>query len=79
MEWDLDQTKPAQDPVTTYGPFACKAIPKIIRRELRGKPLIVFSGGLPRSSGDKYTVSVIHDEHVAFDFTSKVSKINPMT
>ncbi|XP_015837731.1 lethal(2) giant larvae protein homolog 1 isoform X3 [Tribolium castaneum] len=78
MVWDLDQNKPMQDPVTTYGPFACRAIPKIIRRELRGKPLIVFSGGLPRSSGsDKYTVSVIHDEqHVAFDFTSKIARQN---
>ena len=75
MAWDLDENKPSNEPVTTYGPFACRAIPKIVRRELNGKPLIVFSGGLPRSSGsDKYTVSVIHDEqHVAFDFTSKVS------
>ncbi|XP_063904574.1 lethal(2) giant larvae protein homolog 1 isoform X2 [Zophobas morio] len=74
MAWDLDENKPSNEPVTTYGPFACRAIPKIVRRELNGKPLIVFSGGLPRSSGsDKYTVSVIHDEqHVAFDFTSKV-------
>lgn len=75
MVWDLDQNeKPSRDPVTTYGPFACRAIPKIIRKELKGKSLIVFSGGLPRSSGsDKYTVSVIHDDqHVAFDFTSKV-------
>lgn len=75
IEWDLDQSdKPSNEPITTYGPFACRAIPKIVKTELRGKPLIVFSGGLPRSTGsDKYTVSVIHDEqHVAFDFTSKV-------
>lgn len=75
MVWDIEQSeKPSSEPTTTYGPFPCRAIPKIIRHDFKSKPLIVFSGGLPRSSGsDKYTISVIHDEeHVAFDFTSKV-------
>ncbi|XP_030755265.1 lethal(2) giant larvae protein isoform X2 [Sitophilus oryzae] len=75
MEWDVNQPdKPCGEPVSTYGPYACKAIPKIISRDLNGKELLVFSGGLPRGNyGDKYAVSVIHgDNHVAFDFTSKV-------
>lgn len=73
--WDIENgEKPLSEPVTTYGPFPCKAIKKIIRKEMDDNPLIIFSGGMQRSSySDKYTVSVIHgDEHVAFDFTSKV-------
>ncbi|XP_050298869.1 lethal(2) giant larvae protein homolog 1 [Anthonomus grandis grandis] len=78
MEWDVTQSeKPCGEPISTYGPYACKAIPKIAVKELNGEQLIVFSGGLPRANyGDKYSVSVIHgengDNHVAFDFTSKV-------
>lgn len=75
MVWSVDQPeKPIEDPVTTYGPFPCKAIPKILSTQLNSKRLIAFSGGLPRASyGDKYTVSCIHDsKHVVFDFTSKV-------
>lgn len=75
MIWDVEQgDKPAEEAVTTYGPFPCKAIPKILTREVKGKRLIAFTGGLPRASyGDKYTVSCIHDsKHVVFDFTSKV-------
>lgn len=75
MVWSVDQPdKPIEDPVTTYGPFPCKAIPKILTTQLDGKRLVAFSGGLPRASyGDKYTVSCIHDsKHVVFDFTSKV-------
>lgn len=76
MEWNIEQTdKPCGDPVTTYGPYSCRAIPKILSRDLNGEPLVVFSGGLPRANySDKYSVSVVHGEkHVAFDFTSKVS------
>lgn len=75
MVWSIDQAeKPIEDPVTTYGPFPCKAIPKILTTQLNSKRLIAFNGGLPRASyGDKYTVSCIHDsKHVVFDFTSKV-------
>ncbi|CAG9865318.1 unnamed protein product [Phyllotreta striolata] len=74
MEWNIDQSeKPVGEPITTYGPYACKAIPKILTRRLGDDQLLVFSGGLPRTYSDKYTVSVAHgDKHVAFDFTSKV-------
>lgn len=78
ITWELDmEGKPLIEPVTTYGPFPCKAIPKILHRQLHGQPLIIFSGGLPRASyGDKYTVAVIHDtKNVVFDFTSKVSLV----
>jgi lethal(2) giant larvae protein len=36
---------------------------------------VIFSGGMPRAShSDKYTVTVMQgeNEHVVFDFTSKV-------
>ncbi|CAH1129271.1 unnamed protein product [Ceutorhynchus assimilis] len=76
MEWDINQSeKPCGEPVSPYGPYSCKAIPKIMTREWEGESLIIFSGGLPRANhGDKYSVSVIYgeDEHVVFDFTSKV-------
>ncbi|GLV32955.1 lethal (2) giant larvae [Carabus blaptoides fortunei] len=73
--WDIDNgERPLSEPTTTYGPFPCKAVGKIIRKQLRDEQLLVFSGGMPRASySDKYTVSVIHGEqHVAFEFTSKV-------
>ncbi|XP_044734719.1 lethal(2) giant larvae protein homolog 1 isoform X2 [Chrysoperla carnea] len=73
--WDVTTgEKPCGEPVTTYGPFPCKAINKIEVKTLRGNSLLVFSGGTPRAScSDKYTVSVINgDKHVVFDFTSKV-------
>lgn len=75
MEWDIDQSdKPCGEPQAPYGPYACRAIPKILSGSLRDQPLVAFSGGLPRTNySDRYTVSVIHgDNHVAFDFTSKV-------
>lgn len=72
--WDIDDEKPGSEPVTTYGPFPCKCISKIIKKE----QLIVFSGGLPRASyGEKFTVSVLNEhKHVVFDFTSKVKFIS---
>lgn len=76
--WSIDNgDKPLLEPVTTYGPFPCKAITKILRKTMDDEPLIVFAGGMPRASySDKFTVSVIHGEkHVAFDFTSKVSLV----
>ncbi|XP_022916419.1 lethal(2) giant larvae protein isoform X2 [Onthophagus taurus] len=78
LTWELsdynDEDNPLPEPTTTYGPFPCKAIPKIIRKELNDQPLIVFSGGLPRASySDKHTVSVVHDtKHVTFELTSKI-------
>lgn len=78
MAWQIngdDDDNGDPEPTTTYGPFPCKAIPKLIRKELNGEPLIAFSGGLPRASySDKHTVSVIHENHhVTFDLTSKVA------
>lgn len=76
ISWDIskDGEKPSNEPVTTYGPFPCKAIPKVLCQNLNGSPLIAFSGGLPRASyNDKSTVTLIHNtKHVVFDFTSKV-------
>lgn len=78
-EWDVvDVTIKA--PVTPYGPYPCKTIPRIIRGMRNDNALIVFSGGMPRAShGEKHTVSVVdfgkgEDKPVAFDFTSKVSQ-----
>lgn len=79
ISWDIskDGEKPSNEPVTTYGPFPCKAIPKVLCQNLNGSPLIAFSGGLPRASyNDKSTVTLIHNtKHVVFDFTSKVFKV----
>lgn len=73
--WSIENgEKPLMEPTTTYGPYPCKAVTKIIRKTMDNEPLIIFSGGMPRASyGDKFTVSIIHGEKtVAFDFTSKV-------
>ncbi|XP_065162480.1 lethal(2) giant larvae protein isoform X2 [Atheta coriaria] len=72
--WHVDHENPVAGPTTDYGPFACKAILKIERYELKGEPLIVFSGGLPRANyGERFNVTVMNgDKHVAFEFTSKV-------
>lgn len=72
---DCEDGKPqGSNTNATYGPFACKATLKLIRKDLKGKPLITFSGGLPRSNyGDKFSVTVLHDDrHVVFDFSSKI-------
>lgn len=72
--WEVNESD-KREPMTPYGPFPCRTIPKILIEEQRGKPLIIFSGGLTRATySDKYTVSAIHgeDEHVVFDFSSKV-------
>lgn len=73
--WDIDNgEKPTSEPNTTYGPFPCKAVGKIVRKKMGDEQLIVFSGGMPRASySDKYTVSaILGEKHVAFEFTSKV-------
>ncbi|KAK9887726.1 hypothetical protein WA026_000044 [Henosepilachna vigintioctopunctata] len=73
MKWNVDESEKI-DLQNPYGPFPCRTIPKILSRDLKGKPLIVFSGGLARATySDKYTVSVLHgeDKHVCLDFTSK--------
>jgi len=68
--------KPKEQATTPYGPFPCKAINKIQWKTTKSKEsMYVFSGGMPRASyGDRHTVTVIQgkDQHVVFDFTSKV-------
>ena len=67
-----------------YGPYPCTPMTKILVKTMRnGEPLIVFAGGLPRSSySNKHSVSCLteneHDHnndrtrHVTFDFTTNV-------
>lgn len=71
---DATQSEPLENKVP-YGPFPCKAIPKICWQTTRkGPPYIVFQGGMPRASyGDRHSISVIHgNQQTAFDFTSRV-------
>ncbi|XP_030840039.1 lethal(2) giant larvae protein homolog 2 isoform X6 [Strongylocentrotus purpuratus] len=68
-------SSPAKEPLVPYGPFPCKAIPKILYLTTKSEPFTIFSGGMPRASyGDRHVVTVIQDktQHVVFDFTSKV-------
>ncbi|CAF0863937.1 unnamed protein product [Adineta ricciae] len=67
-----------------YGPYPCTPMTKICVKIMRnGDPLIIFAGGLPRSSySNKHSVSCLseneHDHnndrtrHVTFDFTTAV-------
>ncbi|CAF0865530.1 unnamed protein product [Rotaria sordida] len=65
-----------------YGPYPCTPMAKIDVKIMRnGDPLIIFSGGLPRSSySNKHTVSCLCENehnnertrHVTFDFTTGV-------
>ncbi|CAF0790685.1 unnamed protein product [Rotaria sordida] len=67
-----------------YGPYPCTPMTKICVKIMRnGDPLIIFAGGLPRSSySNKHSVSCLceneHDHnnertrHVTFDFTTSV-------
>ncbi|RVE69268.1 hypothetical protein OJAV_G00076060 [Oryzias javanicus] len=58
-----------------YGPFPCKAIPKILWRTTQSSsPVILYSGGMPRASyGDRHCLTIQQDkEHVTLDFTSRV-------
>ncbi|XP_044005271.1 lethal(2) giant larvae protein homolog 1 isoform X2 [Aphidius gifuensis] len=68
------------EPTTVYGPFPCKAISKIMAHPIDNDgdddddEIILFSGGMPRSSyGDRHTVTTFtKTKHVVFDLTSKV-------
>ncbi|CAF3686272.1 unnamed protein product [Adineta steineri] len=67
-----------------YGPYPCTPMTKVCVKIMRnGDPLIIFAGGLPRSSySNKHSVSCLseneHDHnndrtrHVTFDFTTAV-------
>ncbi|GIY83965.1 lethal(2) giant larvae protein homolog 1 [Caerostris extrusa] len=70
-----DSSKPAEVPMTPYGPFACKSIDKILWKSVKGgDDFIIFSGGMPRSSyGEKFTLTIMcGDKHEVLDLTSKV-------
>ncbi|CAL1266431.1 unnamed protein product [Larinioides sclopetarius] len=70
-----DSSKPAEVPMTPYGPFACKSIEKLLWKSVKGgDDFIIFSGGMPRSSyGDKFTLTIMSgDRHEVLDLTSKV-------
>nr|XP_018912290.1 PREDICTED: protein lethal(2) giant larvae-like [Bemisia tabaci] len=78
-QWDVDSTEgPIEQPTTVYGPFPCKAIPKILWKSAFQEPhddMLIFSGGMPRASySDRYTITVQRGtkKHVTFDFTSKI-------
>ncbi|XP_069510871.1 LLGL scribble cell polarity complex component 2 [Ambystoma mexicanum] len=74
LSGDAVQSEPLENKVP-YGPFPCKAIPKISWQSTRkGPPYIVFQGGMPRASyGDRHSISAIHgNQQTAFDFTSRV-------
>ncbi|XP_043284182.1 lethal(2) giant larvae protein homolog 1 isoform X3 [Venturia canescens] len=63
------------EPTTLYGPFPCKAVSKILVHPIdEEEELILFSGGMPRSSyGDRHTITAMtSSKHVVFDLTSKV-------
>jgi lethal(2) giant larvae protein len=63
------------EPNIVYGPFPCKPVTKCLVKTCRGdQPYVIFSGGCPRAHSDKITISVIkgENEHVCFDFTSKI-------
>ncbi|CAF0833570.1 unnamed protein product [Adineta steineri] len=65
-----------------YGPYPCTPMTKICVKIMRnGDPLIIFSGGLPRSSyANKHSISCLCENehnsdrtrHVAFDFTTEI-------
>jgi len=73
--WNTDDsTKPKELSNTPYGPFPCKPITAIDRKQGTSESWMIFSGGMPRASfGDRHTVSVIHGgTHVTFDLSSRI-------
>ncbi|XP_071034522.1 lethal(2) giant larvae protein homolog 1 isoform X2 [Parasteatoda tepidariorum] len=70
-----DSSKPAEVPMTPYGPFSCKSIDKILWKTIKGgDDFIIFSGGMPRSNyGEKHTLTIMCGErHEVLDLSSKV-------
>ncbi|XP_071814997.1 LLGL scribble cell polarity complex component 2-like isoform X3 [Apostichopus japonicus] len=80
---NVDETNaPFTDPIVPYGPFPCKAIPKLLYLTTEESTIMIFSGAMPRASfGDHNVVNIFEEEakHVAFDFTSKVIDFFVMT
>lgn len=73
--WGIKDSKAVESVEQCYGPYPCKAINKILWKNVEGKDnFIIFSGGMPRANyGEKHTVSVKHgDKSKVLDFTSKV-------
>lgn len=74
--WDIESdVEPENVKHVPYGPDPCKAIDRLIRGFRGEHELIIFSGGMPRSTyGDHQCVSVHCKDgsKVALDFTSKV-------
>ncbi|XP_069785455.1 LLGL scribble cell polarity complex component 2 isoform X1 [Narcine bancroftii] len=76
-QWPVSNDRLPQplEKAVPYGPYPCKAIPKIIWLATKQRtPFILFKGGMPRASyGDRHCVSVLHgSKQIAFDFTSRV-------
>uniref|UniRef100_A0A182J2K7 Lethal(2) giant larvae protein n=1 Tax=Anopheles atroparvus TaxID=41427 RepID=A0A182J2K7_ANOAO len=74
--WDLDSPIPPENQkYVPYGPDPCKAIDRLIRAHRGRCELVVFSGGMPRSTYGEHQCVSVHCKDgtkVAFDFTSKV-------
>ncbi|XP_062886919.1 LLGL scribble cell polarity complex component 2 [Mobula hypostoma] len=76
-QWPVSNDRLPQplEKTVPYGPYPCKAIPKIIWITSKQRaPFVIFKGGMPRASyGDRHCVSVLHgSKQIAFDFTSRV-------
>lgn len=76
-QWPVSNDRLPQplEKTVPYGPYPCKAIPKITWLATKQRtPFIIFKGGMPRASyGDRHCVSVLHgSKQIAFDFTSRV-------
>ncbi|GCC31541.1 LLGL scribble cell polarity complex component 2 isoform X1 [Chiloscyllium punctatum] len=77
-QWPVSNNDRSPQPLENkvpYGPFPCKAIPKILWLTTKQRtPFIIFKGGMPRASyGDRHCISVLHgSKQIAFDFTSRV-------
>lgn len=74
--WQLaSEEMPDNEQYVPYGPDPCKAINRLVRTCRGNDEVVIFSGGMPRSSyGDHQCVSVhcADGSKVALDFTSKV-------
>ena len=74
VSWRVDSDKPTNKAFVPYGPYPCKPITKVEVKSYPDEQMIVFAGGMPRSSfGDRHTVSALMgNRQAAFDFGSKV-------
>lgn len=74
--WDIASSEaPENQNYVPYGPDPCKPINRLVRGKRGEHEVVVFAGGMPRSTyGDHQCVSVHSDDgsKVALDFTSKV-------